>query len=81
MGFTKGHTYVKMKKPRKNSLASSWEGPFLFMKYLDNNGFQEQDEGGKICVIKGKDEKIWDQPKKDPRVFHFAPLSGGDQGT
>jgi hypothetical protein len=42
VGFTGGETYVKMKKPgKKKSLASSWEGPFLFMKYLDNNGFQE----------------------------------------
>jgi hypothetical protein len=32
-----------MKKPRKKkSLASSWEGPFLFMKYLDNNGFRSK---------------------------------------
>ncbi len=50
-----------MKKLGKKSLASNWEGPFLFMKYLNNNGFQEQDEGGRICVIKGKDEKIWDK--------------------
>jgi hypothetical protein len=40
VGFIEGETYVKMKKPRKKkSLASSWEGPFLFMKYLDNKGF------------------------------------------
>ncbi len=52
----------------------------LFMKYLDNNGFQEQDEGGRIYVIKGKDEKIWDRPRKDLQVFHFAPLSGVDRG-
>jgi len=26
------------------------------MKYLDGNGFLEQDEGGWICVIKGKNE-------------------------
>ncbi len=79
MGFTKGDTYVKMKKPKmKKSLTSNWEIPFLFMKYVDNNGFQEQDEGGKIFVIKGKDEKIWDRLRRDPQVFHFAPLSGGD---
>lgn len=35
MGFTKGVTHVKMKKPRKKrSWNSSWEGPFLFMKYF-----------------------------------------------
>jgi hypothetical protein len=57
----KSKTYVKMKKPeKKKSLVFSLEGPFLFMKYLDNNGFHEQDEGGTICVIKCKDEKLWD---------------------
>jgi len=58
---------------KKKSLASSWEGPFLFMKYLDNNGFQEQDEGGKIFVLKGKDEKLWDKPKRDLQVFRHPP--------
>jgi hypothetical protein len=66
VGFTKGETYVKMKNlGKKKSLASSWEGPFLFMKYLDNNGFQEQDKGGIICVFKGKDENFWDRPRRD----------------
>jgi hypothetical protein len=45
--------FVKMKKlGKKKSLASSWEEPFLFVKYLDENGFMDQDEGGRICVIK-----------------------------
>jgi hypothetical protein len=43
------------------------------MKYLDKNGFQEQDEGGKVYVIKGKDEKLWDKPRRDVQVFHVAP--------
>jgi len=61
VGFIEGETYVKMKKlGKKKSLASSWEGLFLFMKYLDNNGFQEQDKGGIICVFKGKDENLWE---------------------
>jgi hypothetical protein len=29
---------------------------------LDNNGFKDWDEGGRIYVIKGKDEKLWDMP-------------------
>jgi hypothetical protein len=46
-----------MKKPRKKRLlTSSWEFFFLFVKYLDGNGFLEQDEGGLICFIKGKDD-------------------------
>jgi len=57
LGFIKGVTYIKMKKPRKKRLLiSNWEKLFPFMKYLDGNGFLEQDEGGWICVIKGKDE-------------------------
>jgi hypothetical protein len=39
LGFKEGITYVKMKKPSKNkSLASRWEEPFMFVKYLDGNG-------------------------------------------
>jgi hypothetical protein len=42
IGFVDGKTYVKMKKVgKKKSLASNWEGPFLFMKYLDGNRFLE----------------------------------------
>jgi hypothetical protein len=42
IGFAKGKTYVKMKKVgKKKSFASNWEGPFLFMKYLDGNRFLE----------------------------------------
>jgi hypothetical protein len=47
--------YVKMKKlGKKKSVVSTSEGPFLFLIYLDGDGFIEQDEGGKICVVKGK---------------------------
>jgi hypothetical protein len=63
-----------MKKLRKKkSLAPSWERPFLLMKYLDNNGFQEQDEGGRTYVIKGMHEKLWDRLKKDQQIFHVPP--------
>lgn len=48
--------YVTMKKHMtNNSLASSWEGFFLFVKYLDGNqGYVEHDESERICVIKRK---------------------------
>ncbi len=56
-GFKEGKTYVKMKKPKKKkSLAFSWEGPFLFVKYLNGNKYIEHDEGGRIYAVKG--EKI-----------------------
>jgi hypothetical protein len=63
LGLKEGITYVKMNKPRKKkSLVSNWEGSFLFMNYLDGNGFMEQDEGKRMCVIKGKEEQLWDKP-------------------
>jgi hypothetical protein len=41
-GFTKGVTYIKMKKlGKKRLLISNWEGLFPFTKYLDGNGFLE----------------------------------------
>jgi hypothetical protein len=49
--------FVKMKKPRKKkSLASSWEGPFFFVKYLDGLVLWTKMKGGRIYVIKGKEE-------------------------
>jgi hypothetical protein len=46
-----------MKKPsKKKSLASSWEGPYLFVRYMDGHRFLQQDEGGRVCVMKGKNE-------------------------
>lgn len=65
--------FVKMEKlGKKNSLASSWEGPFLFVKYLDGNGFMDQDEGGRIYVIKGENKQLWHRSKKDLQVFHIT---------
>ncbi len=62
-GFMEGETYAKMKKSRmKKSLVFSWEGLFLFVKYLDGNGYIDHDEGGKTCVIKGKEEQLWQRP-------------------
>jgi hypothetical protein len=52
-----GVTYVKMNKPgKKKFLVFGWEGPFLFLNYLDGNGFMEQDEGGRMCIVKSRDE-------------------------
>jgi hypothetical protein len=50
VGSKEGKTYVKMKKLRKKkSLTSSLEGPFLFMKHLDENEFLEHDGGRNFC--------------------------------
>ncbi len=59
LGFKEGSMYVKMKKlGKKKSLVFSWERPFLFVNYLDGNVFMEQNEGGRICVVKGKEEQL-----------------------
>jgi hypothetical protein len=63
LGFKEGETFVEMKKlGKKKLLASSWEGPFMFVRYLDGHGFLEQDDGKIVCVVKGKDDKLWDRP-------------------
>jgi hypothetical protein len=57
LGFKEGIMFVKMKKPRKKkSLASNWEGPFVFVKYLDGLVLWTSMKGGRIYVIKGKEE-------------------------
>jgi hypothetical protein len=43
LGFKEGVTFVKMKKLGKNkSLELSWEGPFMFVRYLDGNRMKEE---------------------------------------
>ncbi len=74
LGFKEGETYVKMKKHgKKKSLTSNQEGPFLFMKYLDGNGYFDQDEKGRIYVVKDKEEQLQDRFWRDLQVFHVAP--------
>jgi hypothetical protein len=63
LGCKEGKTFIKMKKLSKNkSLASSWEGPFIFVRYLDGHGFLQHDERGRIYVVKREDEKLWERP-------------------
>jgi hypothetical protein len=65
LGFKEGITLVKMNKPRKKkSMVSSWEGPFFFVKFLNGNGFMDRDEGGGICVIKGKNNNYGISPEE-----------------
>jgi hypothetical protein len=64
LGFEKGETYLKMKKPRKKKfLASNWEGPFIFVEYLNENGYMDHDEGNHINVVKGEEKQLWDMPR------------------
>ncbi len=41
-----GKTMVKMRKPRKKgALLANWEGPYAFVKYKDEKGCREFDDG------------------------------------
>jgi hypothetical protein len=51
-GFIK-NAKVKMCKPgKKRSLLNNWEGPYFFVGYKDGKGFQEQDHGNRMCILK-----------------------------
>jgi hypothetical protein len=71
LGFKEGETFIKRENNNNNkSLASSWEGPFIFVRYLDGHGFLQHDERGRIYVVKGEDEKLWERPWRDLQLFH-----------
>jgi hypothetical protein len=75
LGFKEGETFIKRKKINKNkSLASSWEGPVIFVRYLDGHAFLQHDERGRIYVVKGEDEKLWEKPWRDLQLFHATTI-------
>jgi hypothetical protein len=46
VGFEEGKTMVKMKKPgKRRALLTNWEDPYAFMKYKDEKGCREFDDG------------------------------------
>ncbi len=46
VGFEEGKTMVKMRKPgKRRALLASWEGSYAFMKYKDEKGCREFDDG------------------------------------
>ncbi len=55
LSFQARNDLVKMKKlGKKKALTGSWEGPYLFVGYVDEQGGLEQDDGRRKCIIKGK---------------------------
>jgi len=57
---------------KKKPFTYSWEGPYTFVRHINGHGFLEQDEGRRICVVKGKNEKLWDRLQQDLQLFHLA---------
>jgi len=46
LGLEEGKTMVKMRKLRKKgALLANWEGPYAFVKYKDEKGCKEFDDG------------------------------------
>jgi len=68
-GFTT-NAKVKMDKlGKKRSLLSNWEGPYFFVEYKDDKGFQEQDHGSKMCILKDLKRQCWEQSRKDLQLY------------
>jgi hypothetical protein len=60
-GFEEEGMQTKLCKPgKKKSIVSSWESPYVFVGHKDGKGIQEQDEGGRTCIIKNMDDKHWE---------------------
>jgi hypothetical protein len=48
---------VKMKNlGKKKVLEANWEGPYLFVGYVEEKELTKSHEGGCMCIIKGCDE-------------------------
>lgn len=60
-----------MKKQKKQKfLTSSWEGPYLFVGYSNENRNVEFDEGNKLCIVKDSNEHQWERSWREMQVYH-----------
>jgi hypothetical protein len=50
---------------KKRSLFNNLEGPYFFVDYKNGKGFQEQDHGNRMCILKDLKEQCWERSKKD----------------
>ncbi len=67
------NTKVKMRRPgNKRSLFSNQEGPYIFVDYKDGKGFQEQDHGSRICILKDLKGQCWERLKRDLQLYLFV---------
>jgi hypothetical protein len=61
-----GKTMVKMRKPRKKrALFANWEGSYAFVKYNDEKGCKEFDDGCQICILQEINSKQWERVRHD----------------
>jgi hypothetical protein len=60
-----------MRKPGKRIiLLANWEGLYAFVKYKDEKGCREFDDGSRVCILKGIDGKQWECVRRDLQVFN-----------
>jgi hypothetical protein len=61
-----GKTMVKMRKlGKKRALLANWEGPYAFVKYKNEKGCREFDDGCQVCILQGIDGKQWKRARRD----------------
>ncbi len=61
-----GIDLIKMKKlGKKKSFTKSWERLYLFVGYVDEQENVGHDDGGRKCIIRGKDEQQWECLRRD----------------
>jgi len=66
-----GKTMVKMGKPgKKRALLANWEGPYAFVKYKNEKGCREFDDGYQVYILQGIDGKQWKRVRHDLQVFN-----------
>jgi hypothetical protein len=66
-----GKTMVKLRKPgKKRALLANWEGLYAFVKYKDEKGYKEFDDGKRVYILEGINGKQWDHAKCDLQVFN-----------
>jgi hypothetical protein len=72
-GLRKRRPKLKMHKlGKKRNLVGNWEGPYAFVGYKDGKGYQERDEGSRICIIKDLDGKHWEWARRDLQIYHLV---------
>ncbi len=56
---------VKMKKPGKKVLPSSWEGLHQFIGHVNGNGNFDFEESNRVCIIKDVDGHQWERSHRE----------------
>jgi hypothetical protein len=65
---------VKMKKPRKRrALTASWEGPYQFVRHVDQKGNLDFEEGCRVCILQDAEGRQWQRARRDLQIYYVPP--------